>query len=134
MINEHPDDLIPDPRLRRALLAADRAPAVDIVALRRRILAAAAPPLAARRRPPSWQEVTSRAGRFLIPVSLAAAALAILLLRQVPPAAVELVASQAASTAVAYELPTSAEEMQGLATDGLMPEDADSWLLGEPVR
>ena len=78
------DDLTPDPRLRAALQAVDRAPTLDVAALRTRMLAAAAPQLAARRQAPSWWDVTSRAGRFLIPMGLAAAAVALLLLRQPP--------------------------------------------------
>ncbi|MBY0490387.1 MAG: hypothetical protein K2R93_11145 [Gemmatimonadaceae bacterium] len=129
------DDLTPDPRLRDALLAVDRAPTLDVAALRTRILAAAAPQLAARRQPPSWWDVTSRAGRFLIPASLAAAALALLLLRQAPAVggATEVLASQTASS-IAIETPDDVEAMSRTSTEQLMPSDAESWLLGEQGR
>lgn len=135
MTQPYDDDLTPDPRLRDALRAVDRAPALDVAVLRTRVLAAAAAPLAARRQGPSWWEVTSRAGRFLIPTSLAAAALALLLLRQAPAggAAPELVAAQMAS-AVAIELPEDAEALSGVDPETLLPHDADSWLLGDHTR
>jgi hypothetical protein len=129
------DDLSPDPRLRDALLAVDRAPTLDVVALRSRILAAAAPQLAARRQAPSWWDVTSRAGRFLIPASLAAAALALLLLRQAPAVggATEVLASQTASS-IAIETPDDVDAMRRTSTEQLMPSDAESWLLGDQGR
>lgn len=134
MTQHSEDDFTPDPRLRDALQASDRAPTIDVAALRLRILAAAAPQLAARRQGPSWWDVTSKAGRFLIPASLAAAALAFLLLRQVPStSAPELVASQTANS-IAIELPEDAEAMSGISAETLLPTDADSWLLGDQAR
>lgn len=134
MTEHNEDDFTPDPRLRDALQASDRAPTIDVAALRLRILAAAAPQLAARRQGPSWWDVTSKAGRFLIPASLAAAALAFLLLRQAPSAAApELVASQTANS-IAIELPEDAEAMSGISAETLLPTDADSWLLGDQAR
>lgn len=130
------DDLTPDPRLREALQAIDRAPTLDVAALRTRILAAAAPQLAARRQAPSWWDVTSRAGRFLIPTGLAAAALALLLLRQPPvpggPAAV-IAASETVSS-LAIETPDDIEALTQLSAQQHMPSDAESWLLGEQGR
>jgi anti-sigma-K factor RskA len=130
------DDLTPDPRLRDALRLVDRAPTLDVDALRVRILASAAPRLALRRTPElSWWDVTSRAGRFLVPASLAAAALAILLLRQAPLPTEHLdVAAAEITNAVAYDFSSDTADLQRLAADELMPADADSWLLGDPSR
>ena len=130
------DDLTPDPRLRAALQAVDRAPTLDVAALRTRMLAAAAPQLAARRQAPSWWDVTSRAGRFLIPMGLAAAAVAPLLLRQPPvpggPAAV--IAATETANSLAIETPDDIEAMSQLSAQQNMPSDAESWLLGEQGR
>jgi hypothetical protein len=130
------DDLTPDPRLRDALRQVDRAPTLDVEALRSRILASAAPRLALRRVPElSWWDVTSRAGRFLVPMSLAAAALAIILVRQAPLPTEHLdIAAAETSNSLAYELSSDTVDLQRLAVDALMPADADSWLLGDHSR
>ncbi len=136
-MTEHNDnDFTPDPRLRDALQASDRAPTIDVAALRLRILAAAAPQLAARRQGPSWWDVTSKAGRFLIPMGLAAAAVALLLLR-VPPVAGGPAAVMAAietANSLAIETPDDIEAVNALSAEPLVPTDAESWLLGEQGR
>jgi hypothetical protein len=127
------DDLTPDPRLRDALRQVDRAPTLDVEALRSRILASAAPRLALRRAPDvSWWDVTSRAGRVLVPLSLAAAALAIILLRQAPVAGDRLeLAVTETTNSLAYEVSSDTFDLQGIAVESLVPTDADSWLLGD---
>lgn len=131
----HSDDLTPDPLLREALQAVDRAPSIDLVALRQRVLTAAAPQLAARRAP-SWWDVTGRAGRFLIPMGLAAAAVALLLLREPPsPNGATAVLAAAEATPVVLELPDDLEAMNDPAAEAsLEHSDAESWLLGEQSR
>jgi hypothetical protein len=75
--------------------------ALAVEALRQRVLVAAAPALAARAARAhltlsstpsaarsSWLDVTGRFGRIAIPLSIAAAALAMVLLRQLPEPAV----------------------------------------------
>lgn len=127
------DDLTPDPQLREALRQVDRAPALDVEALRSRVLASAAPRLALRRTPDvSWWEVTNRAGRVLVPLSLAAAALAIILLRQAPVTSDRLELAVAETTnSLAYEIASDTFDLQGIAVEALVPTDADSWLLGD---
>jgi hypothetical protein len=140
--DEHPDigghpfvvDVTPDPLLGSALRALDRQPPIDMVRLRQRVLESAAPRLAARR-VPSWWEVTSRAGRFLIPASLAAAALAIVLLREAPAPADSLDAFAVQmmeltdSSSLAYDF--IGDGIDSIAAEALLPTDADSWLLGD---
>jgi hypothetical protein len=113
-----PDDFSPDPPRRL------------------RVLASAQSRLAARRQPePSWWELTNRAGRFLIPASLAAAALAIILLRQTPHAAgTSDLASIDTASALAYEISSDTADLHQMAVEALMPADADSWLLGDHSR
>jgi hypothetical protein len=69
-------------------------------------------------------------------MGLAAAAVALLMLRQPPvpggPAAI-LAASETIST-LAIETPDDVEAMTQVSTEQLVPSDAESWLLGEQAR
>ena len=106
-----------------------------LVALRSRILAAAAPRLAARARPirlVSWIDVTSGVGRIAIPLSLAAALFAMVLLRGLPLATVETALSEE-STALAYAAVGDHEVAPQVTDELLLPENADAVLLAQPL-
>lgn len=127
----------PDEQLATHLRALHELPtASEVAALRRRILDAATPRLATRAREtmralprPTWLDVTGGFGRIAIPLSLAAALLAMVLLRKLPRAteSVDL------TTALAYELTYSvtgeSNGARSIAELLLMPESADEVLL-----
>ena len=127
----------PDELLATHLRALHELPtATDVTGLRRRIINAATPVLAARAREamravarPTWLEVTGGFSRIAIPLSLAAALLAVVLLRKSPRAT----ESEDLTIALAYELTYSATgESDGtpsIAEQLLMPASADEVLL-----
>ena len=103
----------------------------EVTMLRARILAAAAQPLAARARQtmravtrPTWLDVTSGFSRVAIPLSLAAAVLAMVVVRQFPDTARD-------DTTLAFAADAVEDVTEGsLAADLLrLPEDADAILL-----
>ncbi len=132
------DDITPierDPELARRLAALSATPtAADVAALRTRILAAAAPRLQVRAgilpfRRASWLDVTSSIGRIAIPLAVAAAITAMLVLRALPQITTvddsNTMAMATPSGAIAGDSllsPQSAEEL-------LLPQDADAVLL-----
>ena len=106
----------------------------SVSALRSRILAAAAPRFAARARPlrlVSWVDVTSGVGRIAIPLSLAAALFAMVLLRGLPQSTVEAAVAEE-STALAYAAVGDHEVAPQVTDELLLPENADAVLLAEP--
>lgn len=101
----------------------------DVAALRQRIMFAATPLLAARanwQRRTSWVDETRAFGRFAIPLSLAAAMLAMVLLRQMP------VVTPVADTSqtLAYNMVGDTLSTQMLTEQILLPDNADMILLG----
>ena len=126
MRNSTPD-IGPDPELSRYLGALDEPIAPErVVALRARVLAAAAPRLAARAaRRLSWLDVTSGFGRIAIPLSLAAALLAMAILRQLPQATIVDETTMAMATSVVSDSLSTPE----LADQLTLPADADAVLL-----
>jgi hypothetical protein len=133
----HQFDEQPDELLATHLRALHELPAAsDVTALRRRIINAATSPLAIRARNtmravarPTWLDVTGGFGRIAIPLSLAAALLAMVLMRKLPKTAEQ----QDLTTALAYELTYSAtgesNGMPSIAEQLLMPQSADEVLL-----
>jgi hypothetical protein len=101
----------------------------EVDALRARIRAAAALPLAERRRArsrsTSWLDSTSAIGRFAVPIGLVAAALCIVLLRQLPRTA----AGDDSTSLLAYSLGADATVTGQVAARLLLPESADALLL-----
>ena len=106
----------------------------DVAGLRRRVLNAAAGPLAARARRtmresmrvmrPTWLDVTSGFSRIAIPLSLAAAVLAMVVVRQLP------VAAEVDDTTLAFAYDTVDGADSSSVLDMLrLPEDADAVLL-----
>ncbi len=103
-------------------------------ALRASIMAAAAPRLAARARPlrlVSWVDVTSGVGRIAIPLSLAAALFAMVLLRGLPQATFETALAEE-TTALAYAAVGDHEVAPQVTDELLLPENADAVLLATP--
>lgn len=101
----------------------------DVSALRRRIMVAATPLLAARanwQRRTSWLDETRSFGRVAIPLSLAAAMLAMVLLQQMP-----VVSPMAdSSQTLAYNMVGDTLSTEMLTEQILLPESADMILLG----
>jgi len=132
----------PDQLLAQHLRALHGMPATnEVTALRGRILQATAGPLAARARRtvravarPNWLDITGGFSRIAIPLSLAAAVLAMVLLRQLP------VADDAddSTMSLAYDLTYSVADGSGqtasIAEQLLMPENADEVLLAPVTR
>lgn len=103
-------------------------PAV-VTALRQRIMVAAAPMLAARakwQRRKSWLDETSAFGRVAIPFSIAAALLAMVLVRQMPVVAPTVDMSQT----LAYNLVGDTLSTELITEQMLLPDNADMVLLG----
>ena len=103
----------------------------EVTMLRARILAAAAQPLAARARQtmramsrPTWLDVTSGFSRVAIPLSLAAAVLAMVVVRQFPDTARD-------DTTLAFAADAVEDVSEGSSVADLLrlPEDADAILL-----
>ena len=103
----------------------------EVTVLRARILAAAAQPLAARARQtmramsrPTWLDVTSGFSRVAIPLSLAAAVLAMVVVRQFPDTARD-------DTTLAFAADAVEDVTEGSSVADLLrlPEDADAILL-----
>lgn len=103
----------------------------EVSVLRTRILAAAAQPLAARARQtmrgiarPTWLDVTSGFSRVAIPLSLAAAVLAMVVVRQLPDTARD-------DTTLAFAADAVDDVTEGSSIADLLrlPEDADAILL-----
>lgn len=126
MRNSTPD-IGPDPELSRHLRALDEPISSErVAALRARVLAAAAPRLAARAvRKLSWLDVTGGFGRIAIPLSLAAALLAMAILRALPQAAVVDETTMAMATSAVADSVSTPE----LADQLTLPADADAVLL-----
>jgi len=81
----------------------------------------------------SWLDVTGRFGRIAIPLSIAAAALAMVLLRQLPEPAVADDTSASLSYRMIGEYVMSDTTSAPEITDGLLlPESADDVLLATP--
>lgn len=133
------DDISPitrDPELARRLAALDAPPSADAVAaLRARIRAAAEPQLLARRgviplRRPSWWDVTSSFGRVAIPLSVAAALLAMLVLRALPQVTTtDESSTMAMASTMSTSIVTDSMSSPEIADELLMPADADAVLL-----
>ena len=136
-----------DQEIRVRLTAMETPPtALAAEALRQRVLVAAAPALAARAARAhltlsstpsaarsSWLDVTGRFGRIAIPLSIAAAALAMVLLRQLPEPAVADDTSASLSYRMIGEYVMSDTTSAPEITDGLLlPESADDVLLATP--
>lgn len=101
----------------------------DVIALRQRIMRAATPMLAARanwQRRTSWLDETRSFGRIAIPLSLAAAILAMVLLRQMPVISPTVDMSQT----LAYNMVGDTLSTEMLTEQMLLPESADMILLG----
>ncbi|MBL0170497.1 MAG: hypothetical protein IPP90_07135 [Gemmatimonadaceae bacterium] len=136
-MNRHRFDDQPDQELAEHLRALHELPmAPDVTALRSRILEAASAPLAVRSRRtmravarPTWLDVTGGFGRIAIPLSLAAALLAMVLLRQLPVAA----ETEDPTLTLAYDLTYRGADESGrtpsIAEQLLLPENADEVLL-----
>lgn len=142
--------LSPDPELASRLRALHDAPSAhDVAALRARVLAAAAPQLSARAaataavagtssakpvltlRRSTWLDVTSGFGRVAIPLSLAAAILAMLVLRSLPSVGVT---DESTTMAMANTMVSDSLSAPQLADELVMPEDADAVLLAPSAR
>ena len=103
----------------------------DVTALRSRVLQAAAGPLAARARltmrglsRPTWLDVTSGFSRVAIPLSLAAAVLAMMVVRQLPN-------TQPEEATLAFAIDAEDDVTVGSSVADLLtvPQDADAILL-----
>lgn len=100
----------------------------DVIALRQRIMVAAIPLLAARanrQRRTSWLDETRSFGRIAVPLSLAAAILAMVLLRHIP-----IVAPVDNSQTLAYNMVGDTLSTEMLTEQMLLPDNADMILLG----
>jgi hypothetical protein len=119
--------LRPDPELARHLRALDEPISPERIAvLRSRVLAAAAPRLAERRsRRPSWLDITGGFGRIAIPLSLAAALLAMAILRALPQVQIVDETTMAMASTVVGDSASTLD----IADELLLPIDADAVLL-----
>lgn len=133
------DDITPltrDPELARQLSALHAPPSSETVAaLRQRIRLAAVPQLQARAdaargvlvlRRPTWLDVTSGFARVAIPLSLAAALFAMLILRALP----QVTSGEDTNTmAMATSVVSDSLSAPEITDELLMPADADAVLL-----
>lgn len=129
---DHEQHIGRDPELGDRLRALDAPldPAA-VTALRQRIMVAAAPMLAARakwQRRTSWLDETRAFGRVAIPLSIAAAMLAMVLLRQIPVVTPTVDNSQT----LAYNMVGDTLSTQLITEQMLLPDNADMVLLGFP--
>ena len=132
-MNDAEQHFNPDRELAARLRAMDveRSPST-VSALRARILDAAAQRLTARAnaharplRLVSWVDVMSSVGRVAIPLSLAAALLAMALLPKLP----QTTAMDDTSTALAYDIVSDSVATPRITDELLLPENADAVLL-----
>jgi hypothetical protein len=137
-MNDWEQHITPDADLGRRLRALEAPPSdARVDALRVRMLAAAAPALAARARQAriasasrsSWMDITGGFSRIAIPLSLAAALLAMVLLRQWP----VVTAVDDTTMAMASSVVGDAEMTPQIADELVLPENADAVLLGAGV-
>ena len=131
----------PDQQLAAHLRALHGLPTTNEVrALRRRILHATAAPLAERARRtlravarPTWLDATGGFGRIAIPLSAAAALLAMVLLRQIPAAADIEDPTMSLAYELTYSVAGDVDMTPSIAEELLMPASADEVLLA-PVN
>lgn len=127
---DHEHELARDPELRARLRAMDAD--IDPAALNRlqaRVMSAATPLLKARarwQRSPSWLDVTGSIGRVAVPLSLAAAILAMVTVQRMP----QRQSAQELTQTLAYNMVGDTLSASLLADQILLPESADVIMLG----
>jgi hypothetical protein len=119
----------PDPRLAAALRALETPVTdADVEALRARVMARAASRLRVAASTSGWWDVTRRVGRVVVPLSIAAAILAMVLVQRLPDA--PIVATADNDSMLAFDVDASNSESVLL---DLLPENADALLLASPT-
>jgi hypothetical protein len=79
--------------------------------------------------PASWMEATSGLGRIAIPLAVAAALIAMVVLRQLPPSTVTVASTEDTTLSIAYAVVGDSASAPLIVDELVIPQDADAVLL-----